>query len=98
MYHSISMPEFEQKWRKGTLSLVDVREIDEWESKHVDGAVHVPLSDLSNGKEKLNKEQDYYVMCHSGARSAMACQQLAKEGYKVTNVMGGISAWRGEVI
>ena len=36
-------------------------------------------------------------MCHSGARSAKAGQFLAAEGYKITNVLGGISAWRGEV-
>lgn len=98
MYNSISMPEFEQKWKKEKLSLVDVRELNEWENGHVDGAVHVPLSDLSAAKDKLDKSQEYYVMCHSGARSAMACQELSKEGYKVTNVMGGISAWRGEVV
>lgn len=98
MYNSISMPEFEQKWKKEKLSLVDVREVNEWENGHLDGAVHIPLSDLSAAKEKLDKNQEYYVMCHSGARSSMACQELSKEGYKVTNVMGGISAWRGEVV
>ncbi|MDN5373146.1 MAG: hypothetical protein PWR19_2192, partial [Carnobacterium sp.] len=39
MYNSISMPEFEQKWRKETVSLVDVRESDEWDSKHIQGAI-----------------------------------------------------------
>jgi len=98
MYHSISMPEFEQKWKKGKLPLVDVREDNEWEKGHLEGAIHVPLSGLSSVKQKLDKNEEYYVMCHSGVRSSMACQELAKEGYKVTNVMGGISAWRGEVI
>ncbi|WP_373471252.1 rhodanese-like domain-containing protein [Carnobacterium alterfunditum] len=98
MFNSISMQEFEQKWKREKLPLVDVREIDEWQSGHLDGAIHIPLNDLSDAKEKLNKGQEYYVMCYSGARSAMACQQLAREGYKVTNVMGGISAWRGETV
>lgn len=98
MYNSISMQEFEQKWKREKLLLADVRETDEWQAGHLEGAIHVPLSDLADAKEKLNKEQEYYVMCHSGARSAMACQQLARDGYKVTNVMGGISAWRGETV
>ncbi|MBM6614289.1 rhodanese-like domain-containing protein [Desemzia sp. RIT804] len=98
MYNSISMPEFEQQWKKDTLPLVDVRETNEWKNGHLEGAVHVPLSELSSAKQKLDKNQKYYVMCHSGSRSSMACQQLAKEGYKVTNVMGGISAWRGEIV
>lgn len=98
MYQSISMSEFEQKWKENNLPLVDVREIDEWEKGHLDGAIHVPLSNLSAEKNKLDKSQEYYVMCHSGARSAKACQQLAQEGYNVINVMGGISAWNGEIV
>ena len=98
MYNSISMSEFEQKWEKENPPLVDVREINEWENGHLDGAIHVPLSNLSAEKNKLDKSQESYVMCHSGARSAKACQQLAQEGYNVINVMGGISAWRGEIV
>lgn len=98
MYQSISISEFEQKWKENNLHLVDVREINEWENGHLDGAIHVPLSNLSAEKNKLDKNQEYYVMCHSGARSSMACQQLAQEGYNVINVMGGISAWNGEIV
>lgn len=98
MYHSISMSKFEQKWKKEKLPLVDVREINEWEKGHLDGAIHVPLSNLSAERNILDKSQEYYVMCHSGARSAKACQQLAQEGYNVINVMGGISAWNGEIV
>ncbi|WP_407371718.1 rhodanese-like domain-containing protein [Carnobacterium sp.] len=45
----------------------------------------------------MDKEQEYYVICHSGARSAKVCQLLASEGCKVKNVMGGISAWKRAV-
>ncbi|MGY0837560.1 rhodanese-like domain-containing protein [Aerococcus urinaeequi] len=98
MYHSISMSAFEQKWQNEKLPLVDVREINEWENGHLNGAIHVPLSNLSAEKNKLDKKQTYYVMCHSGARSAKACQQLTQEGYDVINVKGGISAWNGEIV
>ncbi|WP_313468852.1 rhodanese-like domain-containing protein [Carnobacterium sp.] len=98
MYNSISMPEFEQKWKNETIPLIDVREMDEWNNGHVEGAVHLPLSAFPVGTTQLDKNQEYYVMCHSGGRSAIACQQLAQEGYQVVNVMGGISAWKGEVI
>jgi rhodanese-related sulfurtransferase len=98
MYQSISMPEFEQEWKKTTRSLVDVRELDEWENGHVEGAIHLPLSDFPDLNDRLEKGKEYFVMCHSGGRSAMACQYLAKDGFTVTNVMGGISAWRGVVV
>jgi len=98
MFQSITMPEFEQVWKKNKVKLVDVREDDEFENAHIDGAVSMPLSELEEKADQLDKKENYYVMCLSGARSMAACQYLAQKGYKVTNVMGGISAWRGEVV
>lgn len=98
MFNSISMPEFEQKWKREDLDLVDVRELNEWERGHVKGAKHLPLSNLSEAKNELDKDKHYYVMCHSGARSSKACKLLSEDGYQVTNVMGGFSAWRGDVV
>ncbi|MEG0268370.1 MAG: rhodanese-like domain-containing protein [Carnobacterium sp.] len=99
MYQSISMPEFEQEWKKTTKRpLVDVRELDEWNNGHVEGAIHVPLSEFPAAINQLKKDKEYFVMCHSGGRSSKACQYLAQEGFTVTNVMGGISAWRGDVV
>lgn len=98
MYNSILIDEFEQKVKNETMNVVDVREKDEWESGHLKDALHVPLSDLGNQKEKLNKSQDYFIICHSGRRSAIASERLSEEGYKVTNVLGGMSAWKGETV
>lgn len=98
MYQSITMPEFEQLWKKTPVKLVDVREDDEFAHAHVDGAISMPLSGLEDTADQLDKDENYYVMCLSGARSTAACQYLASKGYKVTNVMRGISAWRGEVV
>ena len=98
MYQSITMPEFEQLWKKTPVKLVDVREADEFAYAHVEGAISMPLSGLEDTADQLDKDENYYGMCLSGARSTAACQYLASKGYKVTNVMGGISAWRGEVV
>lgn len=97
MYNSLSMAEFEQKWKREHINVVDVRELDEWEKGHLKNAIHVPLRDLEKNKEKLDKNQEYFVICHSGRRSAKASERLSEEGYKVTNVMGGMSAWKGEI-
>lgn len=57
----------------------------------------MPLSELAQSYTQLDKEQPYFVICHSGARSANASEFLGSQGYNVTNVMGGMSAWRGEI-
>ena len=97
MYNSISVTEFEQIWKKGNHKLIDVREIDEWESGHVIGATHIPLQQLPDNLAKLDKNTMYHVICFSGSRSSVACRFLAQQGFKVTNIMGGMSIWRGEV-
>lgn len=97
MYQSISMPEFEQLEKREPLTILDVREADEYANGHIHNAQFLPLSQIQENAASLDPAQQYYVICHSGARSAMASQYLADLGYKITNVMGGMSAWRGEV-
>jgi rhodanese-related sulfurtransferase len=98
MYNTISIQEFDQVWRKGNQILIDVRENTEWASGHIIGATHIPLQELPNRLNQLDKKLTYHVICYSGARSGAACQFLASQGYKVVNIMGGMSIWRGEVV
>ncbi len=72
---------------------VDVRTPAEYKGRNIHQFKNIPLgSDLS----KLPKDKEIVVICQSGMRSAQACKKLKKLGYeKVTNVRGGMSAWRG---
>lgn len=79
------------------ITVVDVREPFEWNSGHVNGAVHIPLRQLSNHLGQLPKDQPIAAMCRSGHRSAMAAEMLAKAGYNVLNVEGGYQAWKRSV-
>ena len=80
-----------------TINLIDVREADEFASGHLPGAINLPLSDFLERYEELDKDKPYYIICRSGARSAQACAFLEEEGYDVTNVAGGTSAWLGDL-
>lgn len=98
MYQTMMIPEFEQLVKKENITVLDVRELDEFQSGHIDGAVNLPLSGFPETAENLEKETSYYVICHSGSRSQMACQYLSAKGFETTNIMGGMSAWRGDVV
>ena len=88
----ISFDEFYQLYQNEQLSLVDVREVEEFEALHLEGARNLPLSQLADTYEQLDKDQLYYVICKSGMRSARACQFLAEQGYEIINVQGGMDA------
>ena len=88
----ITFNDFYQLYQKEALSVLDVREVEEFEALHLEDARNFPLSQLADTYEQLDKTQPYYVICKSGIRSARACQFLAEQGYEVINVKGGMDA------
>ena len=88
----ITFNDFYQIYQKESLSVLDVREVEEFEALHLEGARNFPLSQLTDTFEQLDKDNLYYVICKSGMRSARACQFLAEQGYEVINVQGGMDA------
>ena len=73
--------------------VLDVRQPDEYEDGHVPGAVLVPLDQLEGRLDEIPRDQDLYVVCRSGGRSAAAVAALSGAGYRATNVAGGTMAW-----
>lgn len=90
--NEITFNDFYQLYQKESLSVLDVREVEEFEALHLEDARNFPLSQLADTYEQLDKTQPYYVICKSGIRSARACQFLAEQGYEVVNVQGGMDA------
>ena len=73
--------------------LLDVREDDEWVAGHAPDAVHIPLAQVPARLDELPPDDDVYVICRSGGRSAQAAAWLNRNGYDATNVAGGMGAW-----
>lgn len=80
----------------GKIELIDIREDYEYKSGSIKSAKNIPMGKLLNEADKyLNKDKEYYIMCQSGGRSSRACNSLAKEGFNVTNVSGGMGSYVG---
>lgn len=78
--------------------VADVREIDEYESGHIPGAINAPLSVLQTGDvSALDPDEKYVIICRSGNRSVTASNILANEEFEIVNVSEGMSTWTGEV-
>ena len=73
--------------------LLDVREDDEWAAGHAPGALHVPLGDLPARIGEL-PEDELYVVCRAGGRSARAVAWLQENGVDAVSVDGGMGAWQ----
>ena len=89
----ITFNDFYQLYQNEQLSLVDVREVEEFQTLHLEGAQNLPLSQLADIYDQLDKDLLHYVICKSGIRSARACQFLVEQGYQVINVQGGMTAF-----
>lgn len=75
------------------LTVLDVREPQEWTAGHISGATHIPLNDLPTRVGELDPQTPTLVVCHVGGRSAVATQWLQAQGHDVTNLDGGMDAW-----
>jgi rhodanese-related sulfurtransferase len=87
---------------KGAAVLLDVREAEEWQHGHIDGAVPAPrglvefFADPTSPRYKkaLDPAGRVIVVCASGARAALAAVTLKDMGYEdVTVLDGGLKAW-----
>jgi rhodanese-related sulfurtransferase len=75
--------------------VVDVREAYEWADGHIEGAVHIPMSELQTRVDELDPQARTLVVCHVGARSARVTAWLHSRGHDVANLAGGMDAWEG---
>lgn len=77
------------------LHMIDVREADEVAEGIIPGAVHIPLGEVAERVNELDKSKAYVIICRSGGRSGKATDFLEEQGYDATNMVGGMLDWDG---
>jgi rhodanese-related sulfurtransferase len=75
------------------LVVLDVREQDEWDAGHIEGAQHIPLGELGARLGEVPADRQVLCVCHVGGRSARATLFLSQHGRNVVNLAGGMDAW-----
>jgi len=92
---NISTTELKAELRNKDKQFIDVRTPNEFKGNHIKEFKNIPLYDLQKKASQLSKDREVFVICQSGMRSSNASRILKKMGFeKVTNVKGGMSAWR----
>jgi rhodanese-related sulfurtransferase/rubrerythrin len=82
--------------------LVDVRQVNEYQNRHIPGATLIPLAELAQREAELPVDRPLIFYCHSGKRSQAAATLVGasrrKQKNDLYNMVGGILAWNGMVL
>ena len=73
--------------------ILDVRTKEEYEEKHIEDAINIPLDEIETSTLLKDKDQIIFVYCRSGNSSKEASSKLANLGYTNVYDIGGINTW-----
>ena len=92
---NIQWHQLEDELASGKVFL-DVRTLNEFQQGRLkaDKTVHIPLNELRERLDELDKEAEYIVSCHSGLRSYIAERILKQAGFVVKNLDGAYALYK----
>lgn len=77
------------------INILDVRETKERKNGYITGDIHIPISQVKDKLNTLDKNKKTLVYCRSGSRSGHICSLLTRNEFpNVYNLKGGILAWK----
>lgn len=81
------------KKQKGIL--LDIRTKEEYEERHIEGCIFIPLATLAFKAEEYIEEYDTPIIlyCKSGRRTKIAAGILSELGYNKIYDLGSIDNW-----
>ncbi len=93
--HEISAEEVFERYKAGEeLYIVDVRTPEEFQEKHIPGAILIPVDDLEARYQEIPDDREVILVCRSARRSGIATEFLVSKGYtNVKNMLGGMIQW-----
>ena len=75
--------------RDGSVTLLDTRTEGEYARGHIEGFKNIPVDELRERLDEVEKGKPVYVICQSGLRSYIASRILEGNGYEAYNFAGG---------
>jgi len=92
----ISVDQAKDMISSGDSMVVDVRQLDEWVTGHIKGAIHIPVDDVLSRVGELPSGKNLLFICAAGVRSALACEMAAAMGRQpeeLFNIEEGTPTW-----
>ena len=73
-----------------SMTVIDVRTETEWDTGHLEGALHIEWQDILKVSSDLQKDEEIFLYCRSGNRSGKATKILLEAGYVNAKNAGSI--------
>lgn len=90
---SISAADFADLAAKKKLSILDVRRKGEYDSEHIDGAQNLPLDEMNQRINDIDKSKTQFIHCAGGYRSMIFASILKARGFdNLVDIAGGFKA------
>jgi rhodanese-related sulfurtransferase len=94
-HQEITAPELQAMLAAGTVTLIDVREPNEFAAEHIAGAINLPLSRFDPAAVPDAQGKAIVLQCAGGKRSGMALDKCATAKAAIdTHLGGGLAAWK----
>ncbi|HLC80077.1 MAG TPA: rhodanese-like domain-containing protein [archaeon] len=93
MAEQLSAQDSKKRLENGTAILLDVRHKEEVEFTSIKPHIWIELTELPKRFSELPKNKQIICICRTGSRSNTAADFLERNGYKASNVRGGIFEW-----
>ena len=98
LYEDVNVEQAKKIIDNDEVVVIDVRTQEEFAEGHIPNAMLIPVDEIDNVMEEMDKDTSYLMVCRSGNRSAMASELLAKNGFQhIKNMEGGMNKWTYEV-
>ncbi len=98
-FENITVQELYRRLKRDPeIFILDVRTLSEYNKDgHIKDSTLIPIQVLARKLHEIRDKKNVrvYIICHTGGRSTYASDLLLKSGFKkVTNVLGGMEAWK----
>lgn len=80
--------------RRTEEQILDVREDFEFTEGMIPGAIHIPLGELDERLNEIDRSRPVIAVCRSRNSSARVADALTASGFIADTMGGGMSAWR----
>lgn len=76
-----------------SLLVLDCREPQEWREMRIPASLHMPMSQIPQRLQELDRDADIVVVCAHGVRSLVVADYLRHQGLDARSLRGGLSMW-----